>query len=140
MLCHLKNSVNRREMVEKMLKNRKVFVMVLALFLFLLSGLTQAHAQFGLGGTPPQQKLEPKLLSSENGRFVFGQISNSSKDKFMLDTYSGRLWRIAESGEIGLFLRPVPYRIGEGEYDPFPEKLPILEPEGTEKKPKESPK
>ncbi len=123
-----------------MLKNRKVFVMGLALFFFLLSGLTQAHAQFGFGGTSPQQKLEPKLLSSENGRFVFGQISASSKDKFMLDTWSGRLWRIAESGEIGLFLRAVPYRIGDGEYTPLPEKLPVPGQEGNEKKPNGSPK
>jgi hypothetical protein len=123
-----------------MLKNRKVFVMVLALFFLLLSGLTQAHAQFGFGGAPPQQKLEPKLLSSENGRFVFGQISDSSKDKFMLDTLSGRLWRIAESGEVGQFLRAVPYRIGDGEYTPLPKILPVPGQEGNEKKPKGSPK
>ena len=123
-----------------MLENRKFFVMVLVLFFFLLSGLTQAHAQFGLGGAPPQQKLEPKLLSSENGRFVFGQISASHKDKFMLDTWSGRLWRIAESGEIGQFLRAVPYRIGDGEYTPLPEKLTIPGQERNEKKPKGSPK
>lgn len=123
-----------------MLKNRMVFVMVLALFFFLLSGLTQAHAQFGLGGTPPQQKLEPKLLSSENGRFVFGQISASSKDKFMLDTWSGRLWRIAESGEIGLFLRAVLYRIEDGEYTPLPEKLPVPGQKRNEKKGQDGPK
>jgi hypothetical protein len=121
-----------------MLKKRRVLVMVLALFFLLLSGLVQAHAQFGLGGTPPQPKLEPKLLSSENGRFVFGQISPSSKDKFMLDTWSGRLWRIAESGEIGLFLRAVPYRIGDGEYKPLPEKLPGPGQEVNEKEPKGS--
>ena len=123
-----------------MLKNRKVLVMVLALSFFLLSCLTQAHAQFGLGGTPPQQKIEPKSLSSENGRFVFGQISASSKDKFMLDTWSGRLWRIAESGEVGLFLRAVPYRLGDGEYAPLPKKLPDSRHEGRGKKPKGSPK
>lgn len=123
-----------------MLKNIKVFILVMALFLFLLSGLGRVHAQFGLRGTPSQQKVEPKLLSSEKGRFVFGQISDSSKDKFMLDTYSGRLWRIAESGEIGLFLRAVPYRIGEGKYEPLPEKLPVPDPEGNEKKAKSSPK
>ena len=123
-----------------MLKNRKVLVMVLALSFFLLFGLTQAHAQFGLGGTPPQQKIEPKSLSSENGRFVFGQISASSKDKFMLDTWSGRLWRIAESGEIGLFLRAVPYRLGDGEYAPLPKKLSDPRHEGKAKKSKGSPK
>ena len=57
-----------------MLKNIKVFILVMALFLFLLSGLGRVHAQFGLRGTPSQQKVEPKLLSSEKGRFVFGQI------------------------------------------------------------------
>ena len=123
-----------------MLKNRKDFVMVLALFFFLLSGLTQARAQFGLGGAPPQQKLEPKLLSSENGRFVFGQISASHKDKFMLDTWSGRLWRIAESGEIGLFLRAVPYRIGDGEYTHLPEKLSVPGQKRNEKKGQDGPK
>ena len=123
-----------------MLENKKVLVMVLALSFFLLSGVTKAHAQFGLGGTPPQQRIEPKSLSSENGRFVFGQISASSKDKFMLDTWSGRLWRIAESGEIGLFLRAVPYRLGDGEYAPLPKKLSDPRHEGKAKKSKGSPK
>lgn len=107
-----------------MFKFRKGLVMGLTLFFFLLSGLTYAYAQFGLGGTAPQQTIEPKPLSSENGRFVFGQISASHKDKFMLDTWSGRLWHIAESGEVGLFLRAVPYRIGDGKYAPLPDKLP----------------
>lgn len=122
-----------------MLKNKTLFVIVLALFFILLAGLTQAHAQFGLGGAPPQQKMEPKLLSSESGRFVFGQISASGKDKFMLDTFSGRLWRIAESGEVGLFLRPVPYRIGDGEYTPLPEKLPVPAQEGEKDGEKSNP-
>ena len=123
-----------------MLKNIKVFVLVMALFLFLLSGLSRVHAQFGIRGAPSQQKVEPKQLSTEKGRFVFGQISNSSKDKFMLDTWSGRLWRIAESGEIGLFLRAVPYRLGDGEYAPLPKKLSDPRHEGKAKKSKGSPK
>lgn len=106
-----------------MLKYNKVFVRVMVLFLFLLAGLSPVHAQFGIGGAPSQQKIEPKVLSANNGRFVFGQISDSNKDKFMLDTFSGRLWQIAESGEVGIFLRPVPYRIGEGKYDTLPENL-----------------
>jgi len=40
--------------------------------------------------TPPQQKV----LSSENGRFVFGQISDFRSDQYMLDTKTGRLWTI----------------------------------------------
>ena len=39
----------------------------------------------------------------------------------MLDTFSGRLWQIAESGEIGVYLRSVPYRTTEGGYSPLPE-------------------
>jgi hypothetical protein len=119
-----------------MLKSCKVFIMVMVLFLSLLVGSTKVHAQFGLGGAPSPQKVEPKVLSTGNGRFIFGQISESSKDKFMLDTFSGRLWQIAESGEVGIFLRPVPYRIGEGKYDPVPENLPspVIERKNKEKK------
>ena len=73
-------------------------------------------------GVSSQQTEKPKqeVLSSENGRFVFGQISESSKDQFMLDTVTGRLWRIAETGEIGMFLRAIPYRNDEGEISPVP--------------------
>lgn len=39
---------------------------------------------------PPQQKV----LSSENGRYVFGQISDFRSDQYMLDTKTGRLWTI----------------------------------------------
>jgi hypothetical protein len=42
----------------------------------------------------------------------------------MLDTFTGRLWRVSETGEVGLFLNPVPYRTKEGKYSPFPEKVP----------------
>ncbi|BEV07788.1 hypothetical protein [Methylophilus sp. DW102] len=40
--------------------------------------------------TPNQQKV----ISSENGRFVFGQISDFRSDQYMLDTKTGRLWMI----------------------------------------------
>jgi hypothetical protein len=39
--------------------------------------------------TPPQQKT---LAGS--GRYVFGQISEFRADQYMLDTQTGRLWRI----------------------------------------------
>jgi len=38
---------------------------------------------------PPQQKS----LSSVQGRFVFGQISEYRRDQYMLDTATGRLWQ-----------------------------------------------
>ena len=76
-------------------------------------------------GSPAQrtEKSKQEILFSENGRFVFGQISDSSKDQFMLDTVTGRLWRIAETGEIGMFLRAIPYRNEEGEISYLPEEI-----------------
>ena len=68
-----------------MLKYHKVLIVVVVLILSLGVGLSRVHAQFGLGGAPPSQKVEPKILSTGNGRFVFGQISESNKDKFLID-------------------------------------------------------
>jgi hypothetical protein len=62
-----------------------------------------------------------KVLSAAGGRFVFGQISDSGKDQFMLDTLTGRLWRIGESSDIGMHLRPIPYRMEDGKYSPAPD-------------------
>jgi hypothetical protein len=67
-----------------------------------------------------QAQPQHKLLSSPSGRFVFGQISDSGKDQFMLDTFTGRLWRIAETGRIGIFLKSVPYLTSKGEYNDLP--------------------
>lgn len=102
---------------------KRLFVRTVGWSLFLLLGATCVFAQ--TIGITPQQSEKPKqeVLSSENGRFVFGQISDSSKDQFMLDTQTGRLWRIAETGEIGLFLRAIPYRDDKGEISPVPDKV-----------------
>ncbi|MBW1805161.1 MAG: hypothetical protein JRJ06_02105 [Deltaproteobacteria bacterium] len=103
----------------------KLFMMAVVLFSLVLFGSMSVWAQpFGIMSQQPQQKPQHNVLSSESGRFVFGQISASSKDKFMLDTLTGRLWRIAESGKIGIFLMTVSYRTAEGEYSPFPINIP----------------
>ena len=102
-------------------RNKKMVVMILSLSLLVLLGSMNVCAQpLGLMSQKPQEKSQQKLLSSANGRFVFGQISNSSKDQFMLDTFTGRLWRIAESGAIGIFLRTVPYRSEDGKCSALP--------------------
>ena len=102
----------------------KFFVMVISLCSLVLFGSMDIYAQpLGIMSQQPKQKTQQKVLSSANGRFVFGQISDSSKDQFMLDTFTGRLWRIAESGAIGIFLRTVPYRTKEGEHSPLPENI-----------------
>jgi hypothetical protein len=105
-----------------MYRNEKIFVMfiMIALGSLIFFAPKNVHAQplgiMSQAQPPPQNKV----LSSGAGRFVFGQISGSSKDKFMLDTVSGRLWRISESGEVGMFLSEVPYRTEDGEYSPLP--------------------
>ncbi len=50
-----------------------------------------------------------KTLNINNGRFVFGQISNARKDQYMLDTKTGRLWGIVISKEGETVLQIVPY-------------------------------
>ncbi len=101
---------------------KRIFLVGISLSLLVLLGSMNIYAQpLGLMSQKPQEKSQQKLLSSANGRFVFGQISNSSKDQFMLDTLTGRLWRIAESGAIGIFLRTVPYRNEDGKCSALPE-------------------
>ncbi|MBN2060863.1 MAG: hypothetical protein JW882_10675 [Deltaproteobacteria bacterium] len=94
------------------------------LVFLIFSGPAVCSAQpIGIGATQEESKTYNRVLSSEYGRYVFGQVSDSSKDLFMLDTETGRLWRVAESGKVGIFLKTVPYRIEsiEGdEYSPFP--------------------
>jgi len=36
----------------------------------------------------------PQVLSAAGGRFVFGQISTYHSDQYLLDTQTGRLWKI----------------------------------------------
>ena len=100
-------------------KGRSLIVVIVVL-LWIGAGVGSALAQLGIMPSQPPQKPQPNVLSSHGGRFVFGQISDSTKDQFMLDTLTGRLWRISESGEVGLFLSPVPYRMKDGKYSPLP--------------------
>jgi hypothetical protein len=114
----------------------KMVAIVLALsFHGLPVGSDHVFAQpFGIMSQQAQQEPQQKVLSSAQGRFVFGQISDSSKDQFMLDTFTGRLWRVAESGEVGLFLRSVTYRTSEGRYSPLPEEISKSVSKGVDKK------
>lgn len=95
---------------------------------------TPVSAQFGLSAPPPQIPPAGKVMSSTGGRYVFGQISDSGKDQFMLDTRTGRLWRIAESSDVGTHLRPIPYRDEEGKVSPYPDGAPDAEPKEAQKK------
>jgi hypothetical protein len=92
-----------------------------AIWIPLIAGVQTVSAQgFGMLSQPvPEQKSYP-CLGAGGARYVFGQISESSKDQFMLDTLTGRLWRIGETGTVGLFLQPVMYKSEKGEYNVLP--------------------
>ena len=94
--------------------------MIMALSLVLFFTVVVGAQPLGIGGAQPMKESHYEILCSANGRFAFGQISDSSKDRFMLDTLTGRLWQIAETGDIGLYLRAVPYRNAEGECTNLP--------------------
>ena len=117
-----------------MVRSIKMVIMAMPLFLMVLVGGTGVYAQpLGLGSSKIQQPQQ-KILSSDNGRFVFGQISGSSKDQFMLDTATGRLWRIGATGKLGTFLKSIPYRNAKGECTMLPEEISDAAPEKSPKK------
>ena len=99
-----------------------VLFFITAIFLWLGKGLAQP-----IGFMSPQSVQESRFqcLSSPHGRFVFGQISDSPKDQYMLDTWTGRLWRIAERGGVGKYLERVPYKLKSGKYASLPEDVPL---------------
>ncbi len=88
----------------------------------------------GMGASQAGEPAQFGVLSAPNGRFVFGQISSSSKDQFMLDTATGRLWRIGESGKMGMFLKAVPYLDEKGEPMLLPNQAGPADPKGPQKK------
>ena len=98
----------------------------LIIFFLFMNSYDVSAQPFGLGAAQEEQK-NSRILCSETGRYVFGQLSESTRDIFMLDTKTGRLWRTAESGKIGLYLKTVPYLVKgiEGdEYSSFPDPEP----------------
>jgi hypothetical protein len=109
------------------------YVFGIPVLVFVLGIVGEAHAQFGV--SPTQVTTDKgKVLSASGGRFVFGQISDSAKDQFMLDTLTGRLWRIGESSDVGMHLRPIHYRMEDGKYSPVPDGVQELKPKEPLKK------
>lgn len=107
------------------------YVMIIAvltvLFSFLFFSPLSVDAQFGFTPQQVPQQSKQAVLSSAQGRFAFGQVSDSSEDKFMLDTFTGRLWRLGKRTDIGLCLTPVPYRSEDGECSALPEPISDVE-------------
>jgi len=108
----------------KMYTLNKIALVLAVVFCMLFFPFSHGWAQpFGILSQKGQQETQQQVLSSPAGRFVFGQVSDSNKDQFMLDTFTGRLWRISERGDIGMFLISIPYCNSEGDCSPFPEKM-----------------
>jgi len=103
------------------ISKRTVFMAIVILSLLSFFSFSVYGEPFGNVSLQQKQESKHQVLISQNGRFVFGQISDSSKDKFMLDTFTGRLWQISETGAIGLFLKSVSYRTEEGKLSPLPD-------------------
>jgi hypothetical protein len=60
----------------------------------LLLGLSMV-ASTALAADPVKAALpQQKVLSSPNGRYVFGQVSDYRQDQYMLDTQTGSLWKV----------------------------------------------
>lgn len=83
----------------------------------LISGFNASAAE------APKQKQQ--MLSSQNGRYVFGQISEYRRDQFLIDTQTGRVWKIVvkqlynEDGTVSSeegypVLDPVPFNDAKG--------------------------
>jgi len=108
----------------RLIKNSPVLV---AVFLLVVLSATSVYAQFGVMAQQPPKESQKSVLSSTHGRYVFGQVSDSDQDQFMLDTATGRLWRLTKRSDIGVCLSTVPYRSAEGECSPLPEHVPVLE-------------
>ena len=107
-------------------KHITIIAIPIALFSFLLFSPLSAEAQFGFTPKQVQKKSHQAILSTTQGRFAFGQVSESSEDKFMLDTFTGRLWRLTKRTDVGLCLIVIPYHSNDGKCSSLPTKIPGL--------------
>lgn len=55
------------------------------------------------------KSTQQKVLSTANGRYVFGQVSEFRRDKFLLDTQTGRLWELVVDNKEQHMLQPVKF-------------------------------
>ncbi len=104
--------------------SKTALTLLISSFLVTLSADKSAAQPLGLMSQKPQPEPEICVLSTSGGRYVFGQVSDSGNDKFMLDTRTGRLWKISEKGTVGQYLKEIPYLIKKGKYSPLPDKIP----------------
>jgi hypothetical protein len=126
--------MNSTKEVTIMGKHITIIAIPMALFSFLLFFPLSVEAQFGFTPKQVQKKSHHAILSTTQGRFVFGQVSESSEDKFMLDTVTGRLWRLSKRTDVGLCLTVIPYHSKDGKCSSLPPKIPALQGKGAKEK------
>lgn len=124
LLYHVLIEEHYRKEVNTMDRYVTIIAILITLCSFVHFCPSSAGAQpFGFKPQQVPQKSQQAVLSTAQGRFAFGQVSDSSEDKFMLDTFTGRLWRLGKRSDIGLCLTTVPYRSKDGECSALPEPI-----------------
>ena len=98
------------------------------LFALLLCLDLQAPAVWAAEARQSADLQQYPALASAAGRYVFGQVSAKDEDKFLLDTQTGRLWRMVQKPNTSeVFLLVIPYANTEwktqGRYSEIP--LPV---------------
>ena len=68
---------------------------------------------------PPQNKV----LSSQGGRYVFGQIYQMRKDQYLLDTQTGRMWVMVADKDGNPMLQSIYFATIFNERFNFPESM-----------------
>lgn len=67
-----------------------------------------------------QSSNRPAVLGGA-GRYVFGQINEYNADQYMLDTMTGRLWRLVDTADgTSSVLEPVPFALPDGRSQVLP--------------------
>ena len=78
---------------------------LLGIGIIILGVLTIGYSQYG-GSSIPSSDVNS--LSAQGGRYVFGQ-TGTILGAFMLDTQTGRLWKLTEDQQNSLGLTIIPY-------------------------------
>lgn len=75
------------------------------------------------------EEIAPKILASDGGRFVYGQVGAARADQYMLDTKTGKLWQLVQAQRMNsdgatnttvMMLKPIPYQDGRSGESPTP--------------------
>ena len=93
---------------------------------FLTFSSLSAHSAFAQQKEAPSVLAEvPPVLAAPGGRFVFGRVSKTDGDQYLLDTQTGRLWYVLltkdKNQETVQVLQPVLFLSEDGTKKPTPE-------------------